>query len=88
MREILDDLGSKSFKETFFWFLKIFGAVVAVVLLGLYIGTLLFGKNSVEVLFELQEQEKLLKKEVNRLKQENAKLQKEYFELKQLEPGQ
>lgn len=58
----------------------------AVIGLGIYIGVLLFGDNSLTRLLVLEEQEHQLKTEIKRLKEQNAKLQKEYFELKQLDP--
>jgi len=51
---------------------------------GVYIGILLYGTNSLEVLLELQDYENYLHIEVDRLKDENAALQKEYFELKEI----
>ena len=51
---------------------------------GVYIGILLYGTNSLEVLLELQDYENYLHVEVDRLKDENAALQKEYFELKEI----
>ena len=60
--------------------------VVVVVLLAIYIGNLLFGTNSLEVLYNLHIQEKNLKRSIKYLKRENAHLQKEYFELKEMEP--
>ena len=62
--------------------------VLAVIGLGLYVGDLLYGKNSLEVLLSLQDKKTMFKNEINKYKQENAKLQKEYFELLQLEPEQ
>ena len=53
--------------------------------LGAYIGFLLFGDNSLEVYYRLKVQEKSLKRSVEFFKKENARLQKEYFELKDLE---
>lgn len=61
-------------------------AVFFVLVLGTYIGLLLFGDNSLEVLLELEEYERYLQEEISRLKAENADLQKEYFELKELDP--
>ena len=58
--------------------------VTFVILMGMYIGVILYGKNSVNVLLRLQTYESYLKDEITRLKQENAKLQKEYFELKEI----
>ncbi len=65
---------------------KLFIALVLVIFLGVYIGVLLFGENSLEVLFQLEEYEDYLINETDRLKLENAALQKEYFELKGLQP--
>jgi cell division protein FtsB len=61
-------------------------ALCLVLALGTYIGILLFGDNSLEVLLELEEYERYLQDEIGRLKAENAHLQKEYFELKELDP--
>ena len=64
---------------------KTFLALVSVVILmGIYIGVILYGKNSVNVLLNLQTYEMSLKEEIEQLKNENAKLQKEYFELKEI----
>jgi len=51
---------------------------------GIYIGLILYGSNSLEILFGLQDYEIYLQDEVIRLKQENAELQREYFELKEI----
>ncbi len=60
--------------------------IVVVILLAIYIGNLLFGTNSLEVLYRLHIQEKNLRRSIKYLKRENAHLQKEYFELKEMEP--
>lgn len=60
-------------------------ALGIVVLLAYYVSKLLFGTASLEVLLQLETYEEHLKKEIVRLKQENAQLQKEYFELRELE---
>ena len=65
---------------------KLILAVFLVLALGIYIGILLFGDNSLEVLLGLEEYESYLQDEVDRLKRENAALQKEFFELKELDP--
>ncbi len=82
--EFLDD-DSKRSKSTVFY-LKLSGLALLVLLFGIYIGDILFGKSSLEVLLNLQENNDRLKDEVVRLKKENAALQKDYFELKQLDP--
>ena len=59
--------------------------LVSIVLaLGIYLGILLYGTNSVEILLGLQDYENFLQSEITRLKTENASLQKEYFELKEI----
>lgn len=55
-----------------------------VLLLGVYIGVLLYGTNSLEVLFGLQDYENYLQDQVSTLKTQNAELQREYFELKEI----
>jgi len=61
-------------------------ATIGFLLFGIYIGVLIYGENSLTVLQHLKEKKRLLKQEAKILKVENQKLQKEYFELKQLEP--
>ncbi len=73
-------------RRGFFLGLKISLLFLAVIGFGIYVGDLLFGKNSLEVLLNLQEKKALFKQEIKKYKQENAALQKEYFELLQLEP--
>ena len=47
---------------------------------------LLFGDNSIQVYNTLKYKKEYLEDEISRLQKENAYLQKEYFELKNLEP--
>ena len=63
---------------------KFFFLLSSVVGLGIYLGVLLYGTNSLEVLLGLQDYENYLQDEVVRLKNENAELQREYFELKEI----
>ncbi len=87
MNEVLDLLeneSQKKVKDSFY--VKIFLAALIVIIFGVYVGNILFGKNSLEVLLNLQEEKTKLQKEIKRLKRENAALQKDYFELRQLEP--
>ncbi len=60
--------------------------VVCIALLGMYVGTLFFGANSLEVLLDLRQKQNALNIKVEILQNDNARLQKEYFELKGLEP--
>jgi len=63
---------------------KFFFLFFLVVALGVYLGVLLYGTSSLEILFGLQEYDVYLQDEVSRLKLENAELQREYFELKEI----
>ncbi len=58
--------------------------VTLVIAMGVYIGIILYGKNSINVLLRLQTYESTLVDEIATLKHQNAKLQKEYFELKEI----
>ncbi len=57
---------------------------IGIFLLGFYIGILLFGENSIEVLDELHNEKVSLESEKRHLQEENQKLQKVYFELFQI----
>ena len=63
---------------------KFFFFLLLVLLVGVYIGVLLYGTNSLEVFFSLDNYEEYLETEIERLKEENAQLQREYFELKEI----
>ena len=58
---------------------------IGILLFGIYVGILIYGENSLTVLDQLKEKKQGLVQEVKALKNENKRLQKEYFELKQLE---
>ncbi len=60
--------------------------LIGLLLFGVYMGVLLFGDNSLGVLSQLQEKKERLLLEEKALKVTNQKLQKKFFELKQLEP--
>ena len=59
---------------------------IGILLFGIYVGILIYGENSLTVLNQLKEKKQGLLEEGKTLKSQNQKLQKEYFELKQLEP--
>lgn len=65
---------------------KVIFLILSMIFLGFYVGNLLFGVNSFKVLNTLEAKEQSLRVEIEKLKEYNAKLQKEYFELKGLEP--
>ena len=55
-----------------------------VLIAGIYIGILFYGTNSIEILFGLEEYQNYLDTEIHKLRDENAELQREYFELKEI----
>ena len=59
---------------------------IGILLFGIYVGVLMYGENSLTVLNQLKEKKQNLIEEEKILKVENQRLQKVYFELKQLEP--
>jgi len=61
---------------------------LAVVMAALFVGEMLFGKNSLEVYLNLQKNEASLEKKIYKLKNQNAALQKKYFELKNIMPSE
>ncbi len=60
--------------------------VLGILLFGIYVGVLIYGENSLTILNQLREKKQSLSYEKKVLKADNQRLQKEYFELKQLEP--
>ncbi len=62
--------------------------VIFIIVLGIFVAETLFGKNSLEVLLSLKEEQKVLEQEIHLLKQQNAKLQKKYLEYKILMPNE
>lgn len=59
-------------------------ALFIVLASGFYIGSLLYGTNSLQVLMKLDDYQDYLKDEIHHLKKENAQKQREYFELKEI----
>lgn len=65
-------------------FLKFFMLILIVLVIGIYLGVLFYGTNSIEILFGLEEYQDYLHTEIHRLKDENSELQRKYFELKEI----
>ncbi|MCX6061071.1 MAG: hypothetical protein NT103_02325 [Campylobacterales bacterium] len=86
--QILDSSISKqSFSERRFGlstpkFFLVIGLIIAILF---YLSVLVFGNNSILVLINLEEYQTFLTEDIERLKSENASLQKQYFELKELD---
>ncbi|WP_456470700.1 phosphopyruvate hydratase [Caminibacter sp.] len=64
---------------------KIILIILAAVMVGVYMVNLMIGKRSFSRLIDLESDYAKLQERVIFLKKENEKLQKEYFELKELE---
>ena len=63
---------------------KFLVAFFFVLFAGMYIGSILFGTNSLQVLMKLDDYNDYLKGEIYTLKKLNSEKQKEYFELKEI----
>lgn len=61
-------------------------SIAFTIFLSYHVANILFGDNSLEVYNSLKHKKEYLEKEIVRLQKNNAYLQKEYFELKNLEP--
>ncbi len=59
-------------------------ALFIVLFSGVYIGSLLYGTNSLQVLMKLDDYHDYLQDEIHTLKKQNAQKQREYFELKEI----
>jgi len=77
----------KNFLRSYRKFIAIAIVSIAVtIFLSYHVANMLFGKSSLEVYNSLKHKKTYLEKEIVRLQEDNAYLQKEYFELKNLEP--
>jgi len=65
-------------------FNKFFILFSIIIAFGIYLGIILYGANSMQVLVSLQDYETYLKTQTSQLKNQNAELQREYFELKEI----
>lgn len=83
MSEIQDEIvtGKRSKREKGFSFLQVFVMIAIVLMAAVYMGETLFGKNSLDVLLSLQQQQKILDRKIKYISHQNAALQREYFEL-------
>ena len=77
----------EKFKNSVKFIAIVFISVAVTILLAKYVSEILFdGKNSLKVYNALKQQKDKLKSSIKQLQFDNARLQKEYFELKNLEP--
>ena len=71
----------KKFDKLFGLSLRVFLlTAIVVTLLGVYIANLVYGDNSIHKLESLRQKKIAIKNEIKRLKEENAKLHKQYLE--------
>lgn len=66
--------------------IALIGGFVVALFLAMHLANLLFGTNSLSVYLDLHDKRDYLEDSIQKYHIENAKLQKEYFELKNLEP--
>ena len=81
MSEVLDEYVEKK-PFDFRLFFRFTFIAFCVICFGIYVGNIIFGKRSLDVMLSLQEQKTQLERDVETLKKQNAQLQKAYFELK------
>ena len=75
--DFLDEKNGVNFKLLFLIF--------AVLGMAIYIGYLIYGDKGLNRVIDINNQKKVLEKNVKKLREENVKLQKEYFGLKDIE---
>lgn len=82
MSKIAEELNPGPKKaESGFSFFQVVLIIMLVLVAATYMGETLFGKNSLQVLHSLQQQQKILDRKITKISFENAQLQKEYLEL-------
>jgi cell division protein FtsB len=85
--DILEDDYTSSFTQRRFGLStpKFLGVAAAGIAFLLYLWVIVFGDNSLLVLLNLEERQEFLTEDIERLKAQNAQLQKQYFELKEID---
>ncbi|MDA3966373.1 hypothetical protein [Helicobacter sp. WB40] len=79
-------MSNKYVNGGFYKLLPYLSLALIVCIIGVYFANLMFGANSLSILLELHQKEQKMQEEVRSLTEQNANLQKEFFELKGLEP--
>lgn len=85
-KQLYDEFKHRSVSLFGLSYRRLFILVTVVVLLGIYLGFLLFGQNSLTQYMKLQDETQHYKQLVHDLQEHNAHLQKDYFELKEIQP--
>jgi len=83
---LFDGIKKRSFAVFGISYKKLTVLLLGIVGLGVYLGILLFGENSLVRYIHLKEQVQQMRELKQQLRQNNAQLQKEYFELKEIQP--
>jgi cell division protein FtsB len=79
----------RNFLKDFTFTPSVIISIIITIFFANYIASLLFsGKNSLDTYGDLRTKKVQLEEEIKRLQSQNASLQKDYFELKNLEPEQ
>jgi cell division protein FtsB len=88
MSKITDEIVEQEhhFIEDDYTFVQNALIILSVIIAAIFIGEIFFGKNSLEVYHTLQNEKIHFKKKIKKIQNENASLQREYFELKSLQP--
>ncbi len=82
-----DKIKNINLKKNIKFIIIVIVAIFVTITFARYVSNLLFeGNNSLKVYSALKKQKQQLDKSINYLQLDNARLQKEYFELKNLEP--
>ena len=84
MAQILDAVFEDMKEADASFYFKSFIIVVLIICLAIYIGQLLFGKQSISVLINLQNSKISLQENIKNLNHANASLQREYFNYKSI----
>lgn len=82
--EVIDDKQGLTQHYLGLSFSRFFVLLLMIIVIGVYVGNILYGANSMEVLVGLQDYETYLKTQTHELKNQNAELQREYFEIKEI----
>ena len=85
MSEVLDEYVEKK-PFDFRLFLRLTLIAFCVICFGIYVGNIIFGKRSLDVMLSLQEQKTQLERDVETLKNKKSHLQKSFFDSKELRP--
>lgn len=89
MSDLLKEYDESTKKKNFYYsIIKTFLWAFLVVIVAIYFGNMFFGQYSLDTLLRLEATKKQLNQRNELLKEQNAKAQKDYFELKGLYPNE